>query len=166
MAAEPVIYKGQDFSLKGDKERFVLPARFRKPVTQSSDGRNELLVTLHPGFGCLIGFGESYRDRRAELIRQRAEDAFLRGEDFNADAQNNIFGDAMEVSFDNSGRMIIPGYLRKAAGITDAIFFYGFNETFLMWSPERLIQNESPQWAVARMMCEAWLETNVRGKGK
>ncbi|MBU6268904.1 MAG: hypothetical protein KGN34_15250 [Sphingomonadales bacterium] len=166
MAAEPVTYKGQDFSSKGDKDRFVLPAKFRKLVTQSSEGRNELLVTLHPELQCLIGFGESYRDHRAALIRARADEAFLAGKDFDADAMNTIFGDAVEVSYDNSGRMIVPAYLRNIAGITDSIFFYGFGDTFLMWAPSVLAAEPDRKWALARAACAAMADLAAKGKGK
>jgi len=164
LAAEPVIFKGQELALKGDKDRFVLPAKIRKLVTQSSDGRNELLVTLHADLPCLVGFGESHHLRMASLIRQRADEAFLKGEAFNPDDHNTIFGDAIEVGYDSSGRMIIPAYLRKTAGITDAIFFYGFGDTFLMWSPEQLMQQQGRQWTLARAACEALLETSGKGR--
>ncbi len=37
--AGQVIYSGQGFSQKGEKNRFVLPPAFRKAVAESSDGK-------------------------------------------------------------------------------------------------------------------------------
>ena len=149
--------------LKGDKDRFVLTAKFRKQVTESSGG-NELLVTYQPDYKCLVGFGESYRDHRAALIRTRSDDAYLRGEKFDADEDSTIFGDAITVNYDSSGRMIIPAYMRRLAGITDAIFFFALGDTFLMWSPEVLAKQEARRWIVAREICQQMLEDARKGR--
>lgn len=163
VAAGPVTFTGQGFSPKGDKDRFVLPASFRKLVTESSENQNLLLVTLHPVYNCLQGYGTSYRDRQARLIEERAQSAFLAGEEFNADSVNAAFGDAVEVAYDNSGRLIIPAHLRDIAGITDAIYFHGFRDTFLMWAPEVLAEETDRQWLVARSAC-ASLTAAAKGR--
>jgi MraZ protein len=153
VADAPVTYTGQGFSPKGDKDRYVLPATFRSRVTESSGNQNLLLVTLHPVYNCLVGYGTSHRDRQARLIDARAEAAYLAGEEFNPDSANAAFGDAVEVTYDNSGRLIIPAHLRQIAGIDEAIYFHGFRDTFLMWSPQVLEAETDRQWLVAKAAC-------------
>jgi MraZ protein len=133
VADAPVTYTGQGFSPKGDKDRYVLPAAFRSRVTESSGNQNLLLVTLHPAYNCLVGYGTSHRDRQARLI------------------------DAVEVTYDNSGRLIIPAHLRQIAGIDEAIYFHGFRDTFLMWSPEQLAKETDRQWLVAKAACASYV---------
>ncbi len=47
VTGSPVIYIGQGFSPKGDKERFVLPADVRKIVTEASANQNVMLAAKH-----------------------------------------------------------------------------------------------------------------------
>ena len=54
-----VSYSGQDFSLQGEKGRFVLPAEFRKTVKTSSGGERILCLAKHDRWNCLTGFGLS-----------------------------------------------------------------------------------------------------------
>lgn len=164
MVAGPVTYLGQGFSLKGDKDRFVLPANFRKLVTESSDNHNLLYASLHPVHNCLVGFGASYIQRQAAMVDARAEKAFAEGLEFNADVANAMFGDATEIGYDNSGRCIIPAHLRNIVGITDKIYFHGFRDTFLMWAPDALAQETDRQWLVAKANCASYLETTARGR--
>jgi MraZ protein len=72
---------------------------------------------------------------------------------FDRAARDLIYGNIIDVSYDNSGRMVIPAYLRAIVGIDDAIYFHAAREVFTLWSPDILELQEGPQWAVAKAAC-------------
>ncbi|HSG34713.1 MAG TPA: division/cell wall cluster transcriptional repressor MraZ, partial [Sphingomonadaceae bacterium] len=118
--AARVIYSGQGFSLRGEKNRFVLPPAFRKPVAESSDARI-LCLAKHERWNCLTGFGLS---RGAELeaqIEREEENAIRRGEAFDSDLRRiQLFGFA-ELPFDASGRFIMPDHLAGLGGLVGGV---------------------------------------------
>ncbi len=158
----PVIFGGHGFSPKGDKGRYVLPAGFRKLVTESSRGENILHVTRHDELNCLIGFGRSHYDNLASQIDQDYQDALRLGQSFDRTAHNMIFGNIVDIAYDNSGRLIIPGYLRDIVEIDEQVYFHAAREIFMMWAPHVLQQQEGAQWAVAKSACASFL--NSAGK--
>ena len=81
-----IIYSGQDFSLKGEKGRFVLPSAFRKTVAQSSDGKT-LCLDKHHRWNCLVGFGLSRESELEDQLEREEERAFRLGKDFDVDAR-------------------------------------------------------------------------------
>lgn len=155
----PVIYGGHGFSPKGDKGRYVLPASFRKLVTESSRGENVLHVTRHENLDCLIGFGKSHYDNLASQIDQDYRDALQSGQPFDRTARNLIFGNIVDIAYDNSGRLIIPAYLRDIVEIDEHVYFHASREIFMMWAPHLLQQQDGPQWAVAKSACASFLNT-------
>ena len=68
VASRPFIYRGQGFSLRGEKGRFVLPPSFRKVIRESSEDQRVLCVAKHDRFDCLTGFGLSRLDRLGEEL--------------------------------------------------------------------------------------------------
>ena len=152
-AGRSISYSGQGFSLKGDKDRFVLPATFRKPVRESSQNRNVLAIAKHDRWPCLIGFGLS---RVAALTAQLDREEGLAaqaGRDFDRDLRGFQLFDFTETGFDDSGRFIIPAHLRNLAGVEAAIYLQGAGAFFTLWSPAVLAAQQGPQWASAQAAC-------------
>ncbi|HZU63830.1 MAG TPA: division/cell wall cluster transcriptional repressor MraZ [Novosphingobium sp.] len=164
MTGQPVIYSGQGFSPKGDKERFVLPAGFRRAVSESSAGANVLLVSKHSSWPCLIGYGLSRRDSLIQQIDREEEMAARAGQPFDRDMRYFQLFDCAEISFDGSGRFIIPAHLRKLVGIGEAIYFQGSGPFFTLWAPDVLAAQEGPLWASAQAACASLLEEPGRGR--
>ena len=149
----PVIYSGQNLSPKGDKERFLLPAPFRKAVTQSSSGKNLLLVSKHPTWECLVGYGESRREGLLAEVDREQELAVRAGQPFDRDMHYFQLFDCAEIGFDTSGRFVIPAHLKTLVGIDERIYFQGSGPFFTLWSPEVLARQVGPQWASAQAAC-------------
>ena len=164
MAGLPVIYSGQGFSPKGDKDRFVLPAAFRKAVTESSGGKTQLLVSKHDKWDCLIGYGLSRRESLLAQIDREEEMAARAGQLFDRDMRYFQLFDCAEISFDGSGRFIIPAHLRKLAGIGEAIYIQGAGPFFTMWAPDVLARQEGPQWASAQAACASLIDDGGKGR--
>jgi MraZ protein len=80
----------------------VLPAAFRKAVTESSGGKG-LLSSPHDKWDCLIGYGLSRRDglRRRSTARKKWPPAHRM---FDRDMRSFQLYDCAEISFDGSGR--------------------------------------------------------------
>lgn len=151
-------FSGRGFSLAGDKGRFTLPAPFRSAVKDSSGGRT-LCLDKHPELNCLVGFGLSrMADLEAQLDREedRADGAFDR--DTRA-AQ--LFG-FVQLPFDDSGRFVMPDYLRQLGHVGEALFFQGGGRSFTIWNPDELMQM-GDAWAAAKAAC-AQFQAEVKAK--
>ena len=144
----------------------MLPAHFRKLVTESSRGENLLYVTRHDDWNCLVGFGKSYYDKLDSEIDRAEENAIRIGQSFDRAARDLIFGNIVEIAYDNSGRLIIPSYLREIVEVDEQLYFHATRETFSMWAPHVLEQQEGPHWAVAKAACASFMNGANRGARK
>lgn len=158
-----MIYSGQGFSLRGEKGRFVLPPAFRKPVTESSDGKI-LCLAKHERWNCLTAFGLSHRDELNAQIEREEERAIRLGRDFDPDLRRiQLFGFA-EIPFDTSGRFVMPDHLAGLGGLDKDVFFQGAGSFFTLWSPE-VLYSMGEGWEGAQAACRA-LAAEAGGKGK
>ncbi|WP_240310942.1 division/cell wall cluster transcriptional repressor MraZ [Altererythrobacter sp. ZODW24] len=145
-------YNGQAFSPLGDKGRFVLPPDFRKAVKVSSDGR-VLCLAKHDRWNCLIGFGLSRKPELEDELDREEEKAVRLGRDYDRDlAAMQKFGFS-EVSFDDSGRFIMPDHLATLARIEDGLYFHGAGKFFTLWNPAELGRVEAGMEA-AQVTCQ------------
>ena len=158
-------YSGQAYSPAGDKGRYVLPPLFRKAVKESSDSRT-LCLTKHDRWNCLVGFGLSRKlEFEAQLDREE-EMAFKFQRDFDrATRSSQLYGFA-ELPFDDSGRFVMPDYLRGLADIEDGLFFQGSGRFFSVWNPAELMRM-GDDWAAAKAACQALVaEAEAKAKRK
>jgi MraZ protein len=162
--SRPYTYRGQDFSLQRDKNRFVLPTLFRGTVRESSGGQQILVLVKHHRWTCLMGFGLSRVDEFPALLeseRQRAKDA---GEPFDYDMRLMQLYGVVEVPFDGSGRFILPDHIATIANIGKEIYFQGAGEYLTLWSPEELAK-AGPGLELAQAAC-ASLAARERAKAQ
>ena len=144
----------------------MLPAHFRKAVSESSRGENSLYVTRHEDWNCLIGFGRSYYDKLDSEIDQAHELAIRAGQPFDRGLRDLVFGNIVEIAFDNSGRLILPAYLRDIVEVDDHLYFHATRETFTMWAPHVLERQEGAHWAVAKAACASFMNGAAKGARK
>lgn len=157
-----IIYSGQDFSLKGEKGRFVLPSGFRKTVTQSSDGKM-LCLDKHPRWNCLVGFGLSHEtELEAQLVAEE-ERAVRFGKDFDIDIRRHLLFGFARIPFDDSGRFVMPQHLIEVGSLGEQVFFHGAGTHFTLWSPDELYRM-GPEFANAQAACRALAADNTKGK--
>ena len=162
-AEKPVFFSGYGFSLRGEKNRFVLPPAFRNAIHDATGNR-----TLCLGFNqkprCLTGFGLNRAEDLERQIDLEREGALSRGLPFDEfDLRRQLFS-FEQIPFDSSGRFLMPDYLMDSGRITDAICVIGFGRYFTIWAPEVLYMQDdtyAPQMAACRS-----LEAEARGKGK
>ena len=161
-------YSGYAFSPAGDKGRFVLPPAFRKAVKDSSGGVKTLCLGAHDKFDCLIGFGLSRIDSLQKKLDGEQDRAVAMGNlDFDYDTRaQQLFG-FEQLPFDDSGRFVMPEYLRDLGVVGDGLFFQGAGEFFLIWNPAKLEQM-GPAYKGAQAACRkqmAEFEAKLAKKG-
>jgi len=134
-----IAFSGSAISAIDDKGRLSVPAFLRKDLVASSDGR-VLCLGTHEKWDCLVGFGLT---RKAEMLAEidREEDnAIARGEPYDRDAAGaRKFSSLQELSFDASGRFIMPSILQAVADISEHVLFHGNGSTFCLWNPQTLL---------------------------
>ena len=155
-------YSGQAFSPAGDKNRFVLPPAFRKAVKESSNGKT-LCLTKHDRWNCLVGFGLSRKEEFEQQLDREEEMAFKFGRDFDRETRSSQLNGFSELSFDDSGRFVMPDFLRDLADIGDGLYFQGGGRFFTIWNPAELARM-GDDWAAAKAACAA-LVAEAKAKG-
>lgn len=153
MEARRVRYNGQGFSLRGEKDRFVLPPDFRKALKDSGEGRKELCLQLHPDLPCLIAFGLSREHELDAQLDREEENALRRAEPFNRQLRSSQLFGFVKVPFDDSGRFVLPPRFTKGANIVDQLYFQGAGADFLIFNPAELMKLGA-DWRHAQLACE------------
>jgi len=149
-----VRYNGQGFSLKGEKDRFVLPPDFRKALKDSGDSRKELCLQLHATLPCLVGFGLSREPELDLQLDREEENALRRGEGFDRQVRSSQLFGFLKVPFDDSGRFVLPARFVKGARIADRLYFQGAGPEFLIFNPDELMKLDPAQWRHAQLACD------------
>ena len=155
MADKPIRYNGKGFSLRGEKNRFVLPACLRKDVIASSGGERILCLIKHDRWPCLTGFGRSRIDAFDEILDKLEEKATRIGKDFDRDARSMLLYGYEEVPFDQSGRFVLSEDLSDMGKIGDEVFFHGAGEFLTLWNPDELYAM-GDEVAAAQASCRKW----------
>lgn len=137
MAQRPAGYRGQGFSLRGEKDRFVLPPAFRKVFADLGDDKTLCLIK-HESYPCLAGFGLSRTENFEDLLDTEAEAALRRGVDFNRDLRSMQLWGFDEISFDQSGRFTLRDHVAKLGGLSEEIYFQGGGQFIYLWNPDSL----------------------------
>lgn len=168
VAARPFSYRGQGFSLRGEKGRFVLPPAFRKVVRDSSFDQRVLCLAKHERWNCLTGFGLSRMDELDDQLDREEERALRIGQDFDRDTRSAQLYGFLEIPFDDSGRFIMPDHLVELGAFDDQLFFQGGGAFFTIWNPENLFAMDSA-WDAAKAACRALMADEkkpARGRGR
>lgn len=125
------------------KGRVSVPPTFRAVLShQNFNG-----IILYPSFvhTCLEACG---MDRMEKLYAQiEALDPFSEERDAFATA---ILGSAVQLAFDNEGRVILPEQLLKRSGIVENATFIGKGATFEIWAPEAFAEHETAARDIAK----------------
>ncbi|RDC59340.1 hypothetical protein HME9302_00527 [Alteripontixanthobacter maritimus] len=163
MAGAEVNFNGQGFSPAGDKSRFVLPPKFRKKIIEASEGRTLCLVA-DDTLNCLVGFGLSRENQLSQQLENEKRAAETLGKPFDYVTRSQQLFGYEEISFDDSGRFVMPSYLASLANISGGLYFRGGGPFFTLWAPEEL-HKMGPGWAQAKAGC-AEMEAQAQAKAK
>lgn len=147
-------YWGQGFSPRGEKNRFVLPADFRGDVKTASAGQRVLCLDKHPRLPAMVGFGldrprHFHVEIEEEKVRARDE-----GDTFSRELFMAQLSGFRRVSFDESGRFVLPAYLSDMVEVNGGLYFHGGGHYFTIWPPEVLFAMP-PEWEAIKASCRA-----------
>ena len=153
VSQRPRGYRGQGFSLRGEKDRFVLPPLFRKVFAELGD-EGTLCIGVHPDYKCLRAFGLSRTEMFEDILDKEEDNAVRRGRDYNREVRSTTMWVFTEVPFDKSGRFVLPPQFCKVGGIGDNICFLGGGNFITMWDIDEL-GGAGQEWAAQYELCLA-----------
>lgn len=121
------------------KGRISVPASFRSAVNSDKFAG----VVLFRSFtnNCIEGMSMA----RMEKLATAADSSMGVFDSELDDLTAMLFADARPLSFDVTGRVVIPNDLLEHAGITDTAVFVGRGNSFQIWNPDafRMAQKKS-----------------------
>lgn len=134
------LFRGSALSAVDAKGRLSVPSFIRQKIERRSDERI-LVLSAHPQFDCLVGYDTNH----AAVMLEKAEKRLGENPDPFAelDMQAGLLGGTLDVSYDTSGRIILPPRFKRRAGIGELAMFVGTGGEFLVWNPETALKSES-----------------------
>lgn len=135
-------YVGQALQGVDDKARLAIPAGMRAALDRNGapDSKDRIFVlTTHETDPCLVGYEEGYLATRLAEIEAR-EKAFA-GENGTPNFAIRRLGVGMleKLTYDASGRFVLPAFARFHANLDSFAFFHGLGPYFEIWDPKTLI---------------------------
>jgi len=119
------VFRGVTNLTVDSKGRLAMPARYREPILEGAQGK--LVVTTDSPSCLLIYAAPDWEPIEAKLMSLSAFDPRIR------DLQRLLVGYASEVEMDGTGRILIPGPLRKFAGLDKDVALVGQGRRFELW---------------------------------
>lgn len=114
-----------------EKNRVTIPARFRELLANGayvSQGFDRNLMVLDAA---------SFEHMYAAVNQMSFTDPVAR------QLKRFIFSSAERVEIDRAGRMLLPPFLREAAGLESTAILAGMGDYFEIWSPETWQQQQA-----------------------
>ncbi|ABE04620.1 MAG: division/cell wall cluster transcriptional repressor MraZ [Janthinobacterium lividum] len=111
------------------KGRVSVPANYRAVL--GKEAFNGIIAYPSIRNNCIEACGISH----IEKLRQMIESLDPYSEERDA-FETIIFGEAVQLSFDGEGRVILPASLMQHAGIEDQVCFVGKGVIFEIWQPQ------------------------------
>lgn len=109
-----------------EKDRLSLPAQFRR------ESGEQPLVLVHPYTESL----HLYPHESWLVVQQRLRDTMRQDPDARPYVLG-VLGNAVEVSLDKQGRILVPRRLQEAVGIGGPALVLGLIDHVELWDPER-----------------------------
>ena len=107
-----------------DKNRLSLPVKFRKELGKK--------IVITPGLdGCLFAFPIKEWEKIANNLTS-TDGSMLQSD--NRGFNRRMFGGAIEAQIDTIGRILIPDFLKKIAGISGKVSIIGVQNRLEIWS--------------------------------
>jgi len=130
VAGGGLLFRGRSQHNLDAKGRLSIPARFRE-VLRERYGNAGLIITNLPD--CLVAYPwPEWQKLEEKLLSYPVDPPELRL------YKRYFLGSAEECFPDRQGRILIPGHLRKEAGINREVVLLGMLNHFEIWSPERI----------------------------
>lgn len=122
-------FRGRSDVSLDDKGRLAIPARYRDVLTESRGGQMVITQSPHREGGLLLyplGAWEEIEPKLAQLSDFQEAPRLIK---------QMILGTARECRLDKSGRVLVPGELRKHAGLKRRVCLVGMIHRFQLFEP-------------------------------
>ena len=137
------LFQGSALNAVDAKGRVSIPAFLRGVIERRGDART-IVLAKHEAFPCLSAYDPAYAAlKHAKLER------LLEKEETDPQAQleyqqRNLmaFAATEETPYDSSGRILLPPMMRRKGQIDDLALFLGTGETFQIWNPQVLLDEQ------------------------
>ena len=123
------MWYGQYFHTLDDKDRFILPAKFREKIKGLSKKKFYITRGLD---NCLFLFDQERWEKVEEKL-QALPFTKKQSRDFN----RLLFSGAQEIEIDSQGRVSLPGYLKELASIIRDIVIVGIGDRIEIWDKQK-----------------------------
>lgn len=146
--AEISAFLGSALTTIDPKGRMAIPASFRNPIIANSNSESSVVFSYNAQAQCLQGCGTQRLAALLEQMRRREELANESGDEFRTEVFGGPrFNTTATISFDGSGRLILPRMLVAMAKIEKHVFFSGNGTDFSVWGVEHLLAMDDPRLA-------------------
>ena len=137
------LFNGSALNAVDAKGRLSVPAFIRSVIERRSDARS-IIIGAHEVDPCLTAYDRNYaRNLYLENERRRINEESAKPQAHFARARRT-FGITEEVSYDSSGRIILPTMIRRKGQIEDLALFVGVGGTFEIWNPRLALESGDP----------------------
>jgi MraZ protein len=134
------LFAGHGLSVIDAKGRVAIPVSLRATLEANGKGRKLVMIARHPDSPCLIGFDRARLYQINDRIDHEEDRERVAGRPYDYYAKiRRAFGQAEETPFDDSGRFILPSFLRSKGGLDDLAYFFGTGQFFEIWNPRPLL---------------------------
>lgn len=124
------MFMGEYSPALDDKGRVAIPVKLRKAF--GDEAVIEKLVVTHGFDRCLM----AYRDEEWKEFVNNKLMPLSQSDPKNRMSVRFLIGGASECELDKQGRMLIPSYLLKYAGIDSDVILLGLNNRIEIWSKD------------------------------
>lgn len=115
------------------KGRVVVPASFRKILA----GEESLVGRMDAGNRYLVVYSESAWEEKVNSLEKRLDEW---NEEDN-DILMQFVDDAVELTVDVQGRLLLPKAQKQRMGVGDEVTFVGMGKRFAIWDKEAYEEN-------------------------
>ena len=122
---------GSDRKTLDDKNRLMIPAKFKDELLRESGGANRIVVSMWMDPCLAIHTTREWNVLCQDLLRVRNGDREFRR------FKGALISKAEELELDKQGRILLPPHLREYAGIKRDVTIAGEIERLLIWDSER-----------------------------
>jgi MraZ protein len=143
-----MMFFGRERVSMDPKGRTSVPARYRDTMRRAfrdpEDPQAATIIMLPWFRQCLRAYTLVSYERMLENFETAVREAeFLGASDDESDLRRMLYGGAMEMQFDNHGRIVLPRHLRDEAGLDGEVYWTAGGDYLELWNPDRLFAQES-----------------------
>lgn len=141
---------GQKFNWHGlsnvdPKGRLSVPAAYRQTIEARGGGR-DILMSKHPNAPCIVCYDLGFEKELDQDLKDQKKIELERGDNISFFRRHRgIYSTTAPVSWDSSGRVILPDYLRDRANIDAAALFVAFGDGFEIWDPQTALEQKEDE---------------------